>query len=136
MAQYRRFRVDGGTVFLTVGVAARGSDVSVRHVDVLREAVRVTQAERPFEVAAWVVLPDHFHCVWQLPEGDADFSTRIGAIKARFTMGARRAGFSPPVELPRVRSGQFVGLKPDLRCLFGRTKKMFATIYGGRKGLC
>ena len=54
-------------------------------VDVLREAVRVTKRERPFEIDAWVVLPDHMHCVWTLPEGDADFSTRWSVIKARFS---------------------------------------------------
>jgi len=51
----------------------------------LREAVRRTKAERPFRVDAFVVLPDHLHAVWTLPEGDADFSTRWGAIKARFS---------------------------------------------------
>jgi putative transposase len=30
----------------------------------------------PFTVDAWVVLPDHLHCVWTLPPGDDDFSTR------------------------------------------------------------
>ncbi len=105
----------GATVFFTVALADRSSDVLVRHVNVLRDAVRVTQSERPFVIDAWVVLPDHFHCVLTLPENDADYSTRIGAIKARFTMGVRRAGFSPPTELPVVRSGRHVGLKPDLR---------------------
>jgi putative transposase len=31
-----------------------------------------------------VVLPDHLHCVWTLPPGDADFSNRWKAIKIRF----------------------------------------------------
>jgi putative transposase len=26
-------------------------------------------------------LPDHLHCIWTLPEGDADFSTRWMMIK-------------------------------------------------------
>ncbi|WP_420330171.1 REP-associated tyrosine transposase [Pararhodobacter aggregans] len=30
------------------------------------------------------MLPDHRHCVWALPEGDADFATRWRVIKARF----------------------------------------------------
>jgi putative transposase len=49
----------------------------------LREAVRATRAERPFGIDAWVVLPDHLHCVWTLPEGDRDFSTRWRLIKGR-----------------------------------------------------
>ncbi|WP_416235090.1 REP-associated tyrosine transposase [Pararhodobacter sp.] len=43
-----------------------------------------TRIERPFGIDAWVVLPEHRHCVCGLPEGDADFSTRWRVIKARF----------------------------------------------------
>jgi putative transposase len=32
-----------------------------------------------------VVLPDHLHCVWTLPEGVSDFSTRWHGIKWRFS---------------------------------------------------
>ena len=31
-----------------------------------------------------VVLPDHLHAVWRLPEGDADFPLRLRKLKARF----------------------------------------------------
>jgi putative transposase len=54
-------------------------------VDLLREAVRPTKAERPFRIDAWVVLPDHRHAVWTLPEGDCDFSTWQSVINARFS---------------------------------------------------
>jgi putative transposase len=56
----------------------------VRHVEVLREAVRQTKEQRPFHIDAWVVLPDHMHTVWTLPPGDDDFSNRWKAIKIRF----------------------------------------------------
>jgi putative transposase len=56
----------------------------VRHIDSLREAVRRTRQERPFTIDAWVVLPEHMHCIITLPEGDDDFSNRIKAIKIRF----------------------------------------------------
>ena len=84
MSRYIRPHIPGASVFFTVALAQRGADTLVAHVDRLREAVRITRAERPFRIDAWVVLPDHFHAVWTLPEGDADFSTRMGAIKARF----------------------------------------------------
>jgi putative transposase len=114
-------------VFFTVALAERGSDLLFREAGRLRDAVRVTRAERPFRVEAWVVLPDHLHAVWTLPDGDRDFGIRWGAIKARFTMALRRAeaeaigrpGFNPaaplPTEFPVVRSGQYAGLKPGLR---------------------
>lgn len=84
MADYRRRRVLGGTYFFTVNLLERRSDLLVRHVDALREAVRRTRRERPFHIDAWVVLPEHMHCVITLPEGDDDFSNRIKAIKIRF----------------------------------------------------
>ncbi len=36
----------------------------------------------PFIVDAIVVLPDHLHCIWTLPDNDADFSTRWRLIKS------------------------------------------------------
>lgn len=96
MPNYRRPKVTGACVFFTVNLAARGSWLLVEEIDRLRDAVRVTRQERPFHVDAWVVLPDHMHCVWTLPKGDRDFSTRMAAIKARFSMSMRRAGFIPP----------------------------------------
>jgi putative transposase len=103
MSAYIRPRVPGACVFFTVNLVDRGADTLVRHVDVLRQAVAMTRAKRPFGIDAWVVLPDHMHCVWTLPEGDHDYSVRMAAIKARFTRaltGAdhvieRRVGFHP-----------------------------------------
>ncbi|RII37990.1 transposase [Pseudooceanicola sediminis] len=96
MSRYIRPRVTGASIFFTVCLADRRSDLLVRHVDVLRAAVRATMAERPFVIDAFVVLPDHFHCVWSLPRGDAEYSHRMAAIKARFSRNIRRAGFTPP----------------------------------------
>ena len=89
MPNYIRPRVTGARIFFTVTLADRGSDLLVREIGRLREAVRATRAERAFGIDAWVVLPDHLHCVWTLPEGDRDFATRWGAIKARFTRSLR-----------------------------------------------
>lgn len=80
----------GWTYFFTVKLARRGGDLLVRHIDMLREAVRVTRTERPFEIDAIVVMPDHLHTVWTLPKGDADFSTRWRLIKTRFSRGLPR----------------------------------------------
>lgn len=85
MSEYIRPKQPGATVFFTVALADRGSDVLVREVEALRQSVRVTRMERPFGINACVVLPDHMHCVWTLPEGDSDFSTRWSVIKARFS---------------------------------------------------
>lgn len=77
MSRYIRPKVPGAVVFFTVNLVDRGADTLVRHVDVLRQAVAVTRAKRPFGIDAWVVLPDHMHCVWTLPEGDCDYAIRM-----------------------------------------------------------
>lgn len=87
MSEYRRLRVPGAAVFFTVCLAERGSSVLVDEVVRLRAAVRATMVERPFGIMAWVVLPDHLHAVWRLPEGDSDYSTRWRLIKSRFSRG-------------------------------------------------
>lgn len=96
MTNYRRLRVPRGTYFFTLALADRGATALVDHIDALRRAFAVTRAERPFRADAFVVLPDHLHAIWTLPEGDADFSTRWGAIKSRFTREVKgRMGLNP-----------------------------------------
>lgn len=43
------------------------------------------QSTHPFRIDAWVLLPEHLHCIWTLPEGDMNFSKRWGLIKANFS---------------------------------------------------
>ena len=105
MPNYVRPKVAGATVFFTVCLAQRGDSLLIDHIDVLREAVRVTRARRPFEIEAWVVLPDHIHCIWTLPPNDKNFAHRWGAIKARFSKHVRRTDLS-------LRGG---GVNPALR---------------------
>lgn len=70
MLDYRRYRVRGGTYFLTINLLERRSDLLVRHIEALRDAVRRTRRDRPFYIDAWVVLPDYMHCILTLPAGD------------------------------------------------------------------
>jgi putative transposase len=88
MPEYRRLRVPGGCYFFTVNLwERRGNSLLTRHIPLLRAAVRRVRAARPFTIDAWVVLPDHLHAVWTLPEGDDDFSTRWRLIKTFFARG-------------------------------------------------
>ena len=50
-------------------------------VEKLREAFRKVRISRPFEIDAMVILPDHLHCLWRLPDGDGDYSGRWREIK-------------------------------------------------------
>ncbi len=85
MTNYRRNRVPGGTYFFTVNLLDRNSDLLSRHMQSLRDAVRHARTRAAFHIDAWVVLPEHMHCIWTLPQGDADFSSRWQTIKAGFS---------------------------------------------------
>jgi putative transposase len=84
MSDYRRARVPGACYFFTVNLRDRSSDLLVREIDLLRATVRATQQRHPFHIDAWVVLPEHMHCLWTLPEGDANFALRWKVIKFAF----------------------------------------------------
>lgn len=43
------------------------------------------QSTYPFNIDAWVLLPEHLHYIWTLPEGDTDFPKRWGLIKVKFS---------------------------------------------------
>ena len=83
--EYRRIRQEGGTYFFTVNLAERSSTLLVDRVDDLRHAVRIVKRRHPFDIVAWVVLPDHLHAIWTLPSGDGDCATRWMLIKAGFS---------------------------------------------------
>jgi len=89
MVLYRRNRVKGGTCFFTVTLRDRSSSVLVQHVAFLRQAFRKVRAERSFTMDAIVILLDHLHTVWTLPEDDADYSGRWRVIKSEFTRQLR-----------------------------------------------
>jgi putative transposase len=85
MSTYRRNHVEGGTYFFTVALADRRSDLLVHEIAALRAAVKRTRLRHPFQIDAWVVLPEHLHAVWTLPDGDAAFSLRWTLIKRWFS---------------------------------------------------
>ncbi|MCX7380813.1 MAG: transposase [Alphaproteobacteria bacterium] len=87
MPEYRRNRVPGGTYFFTVNLLDRRADLLTRHIEALRMSVRKARHRSPFHIDAWVVLPDHMHCLWTLPEDDTNFAGRWWAIKTHFSKG-------------------------------------------------
>ena len=86
MPDYRRAWHPGGTYFFTVNLLQRiDNDLLIRHVGLLRDVVRSVRQCHPFVIHGWVVLPDHLHCVIELPPGDADSATRWRLIKMGFS---------------------------------------------------
>jgi len=88
MTEYRRAKVAGASYFFTVNCAERhGNQLLVNHIDLLRQVFLKVKKGHPFKINAIVVLPDHLHCIWTLPPGDADYKTRWSLIKAGFSRG-------------------------------------------------
>lgn len=85
MPNYLRPKQSGATIFFTVALADRSSRLLLDDISGLRKALAKTCQERPFKMDAWVILPDHLHCIWTLPEGDYDYPTRWRLIKSRFS---------------------------------------------------
>ena len=85
MTAYRRNFIPGGCFFFTVNLADRRLRLLTENVETLRSGFRETRQRHPFTIDAMVVLPDHLHAVWTMPEGDRDFSTRWRLIKSTFS---------------------------------------------------
>jgi putative transposase len=89
VTNYRRNFIRGGSFFFTANLAERRLRLLVDHIDLLRQAFRDVRRRHPFDIDAIVVLPDHLHAIWRLPEGDADFALRWRLIKTMFSRGLR-----------------------------------------------
>ena len=83
---YRRLYIPGGCYFFTVVTEDR-RPVLIDQIDRLRAAFRAVLEKDPWEIDAIVVLPDHLHTLWRLPEGDVDYSLRWMLIKRNFSSG-------------------------------------------------
>ena len=85
MAKYLRAK-DGNTYFFTVVTFNRQPILCLKESRrTLRKIINETRSSMPFNIDAWVLMPDHLHCIWTLPQGDIDYSKRWGQIKATYT---------------------------------------------------
>ena len=90
MSRYRRL-LTGSTYFFTV-VAHRRRPIFCNPAirSNLGQAIRFVRDIRPFVIDAWILLPDHMHCIWTLPQDDADYSTRWATIKRYVSSSSAR----------------------------------------------
>ena len=85
LTEYRR-KYNGRYFFFTVNTFKRRAflcDDGVR--EKLRIAFKEVQKIYPYKTLAFCLLPDHLHCIWQLPKTDVDYSRRWGLIKSLFS---------------------------------------------------
>ena len=107
MSNYRRPMVKGGTFFFTVVSYRRRPILTLPLARrALHDALALTRRERPFDIVAMVLLPDHLHAVWTLPEGDADFSVRWKLVKTRVTRALADHDMAPCGTTPSRRHRQ------------------------------
>ncbi|OGT58807.1 MAG: hypothetical protein A3F14_04260 [Gammaproteobacteria bacterium RIFCSPHIGHO2_12_FULL_43_28] len=85
MVHYRRLRICGGCYFFTIALKNRKLKILTQYARLLHESWHIVKNRHPFETISYVILPDHLHFIWQMPEHDYDFSTRIRLLKAQFT---------------------------------------------------
>ena len=91
--RYRRQSYPGQTYFFTVVTAGRRpvfADPAM--VDRLRRVTAEVKARFPFGIDGAVILPDHVHSLWHMPEDDGNHSLRWWRIKELFS---RRCGLPP-----------------------------------------
>ncbi|OQW88249.1 MAG: transposase [Thiotrichaceae bacterium IS1] len=105
MSDYLRYRVPGGCYFFTVNLLERKKHLLTEHIDLLRHAFRTVKQQRPFHIDAIIILPEHLHCIWTLPENDADFSGRWRAIKKIFSKQLPTTEYRSEVRLNRHERG-------------------------------
>ena len=103
MPDYRRNHAPGGSFFFTVNLADRRLRLLTEHIDALRAAFRETRRHHPFCIDAMVVLPDHLHAIWTLPESDDDFATRWRLIKSTFS---RHVAAGERISQSRISKGE------------------------------
>jgi putative transposase len=105
MPNYVRWRDSGASYFFTVVTYRRRplfSNASARRI--LRRAMVEVRSRWPFDMFACVLLPDHLHCLWTLPDGDDDFPVRLANIKRLFSHDYLRSGRRAlPVSRNRIR---------------------------------
>ncbi len=92
MVNYRRNYVPGGTYFFTVVLRDRSLRLLTEHADKLRDSFMAVKRRQSFHMNAIVILPEHLHAIWTLPDGDADYPGRWKAIKSAFTRAVVKAG--------------------------------------------
>ncbi|MEO0535877.1 MAG: transposase [Cyanobacteria bacterium P01_A01_bin.123] len=91
MPNYRRAYISGGTYFITQVTYQREPWLCTNiGRKALREAISTVRQKHPFIIEAFVLLPDHFHCLLTLPADNADISLRLKLIKTYVTRHYRQ----------------------------------------------
>ena len=102
---YRRAYVKGGCYFFTVVLEDRTSNLLIERIDLLRACIKQVKARHPFNINAIVILPDHIHTIWTLPENDHDYAKRWMLIKSTFSRALEKTEHINSVRIKKRERG-------------------------------
>ena len=105
MPEYHRIKKAGGTYFFTVVTRGRRPILTFPEVrQALREGIFQVRQTMPFNIEAWVLLPDHLHAIWTLTEYDDRYAARWALIKSYVTKRCKNLfGHGESVSISRSR---------------------------------
>lgn len=96
MPNYRRLKQAGGTFFFTLITYKRQQILtSPESRMILKNVIEKTRQKYPFSIEAWVLLPEHIHCIWRLPPSSSNYSMRWRLIKSGFSRGVKSLYHKP-----------------------------------------
>ena len=79
--QYRGSKSPVSSYFFTLVTYNRHPILyELDNINLLRDSFKRVMIKHPFVIYAIVILPDHLHCIWTLPSGNANFSTLISSL--------------------------------------------------------
>ena len=82
MPRYIRSYTKGATYFFTLVAYDRRPIFCERDfLQAFRESIKQVQQQYPFEIIAWIQLPDHLHCIWKMSTDGTNYSQCWSRIK-------------------------------------------------------
>ncbi|MEI6125865.1 MAG: transposase [Pseudomonadota bacterium] len=107
--EYRRAQTKGGTYFFTLVTYSRTKIFAhEENIDLLRNAFKNVMSVHPLKIDAFVLLPDHLHCMWTLPVNDGVFSKRWRLIKSHVSQECDAKYKNMPSETRQTKKEQAV----------------------------
>lgn len=85
MSNYLRYYSGKMYFFTLVAFERRAIFCQPDFLNAFRDAIKEVRTICPFQVIAWVQLPDHLHCIIEFDNPDVNFGRFWGAIKRKTT---------------------------------------------------
>ncbi len=91
MPNFHRFYIPNSIVFITCITYGRYPYLLKEDdIQLFMTTVNAVQIIHPFTLPAYVILPDHFHWLIQLPEDQPDFSKVMQSVKWNYSLNYKR----------------------------------------------